>query len=110
MEFAHRAGHGMDRIWLSVEFATASTPRSMLTPPADTDRGLWPVADHMVGGVARDLGAEHAVRAPAPGCASPVEDAQRGGQQSCQSRVITRTPKRSPSSGTRSSTPWNRRL
>ncbi|MFF4933290.1 protein-L-isoaspartate O-methyltransferase [Streptomyces griseofuscus] len=77
VEFAHRAGHGMDRIWLSEEFrqriATDPgtwTQRSMLVPPADTaDRGLWLAADHLLGGLVRDFGAEHLVIG-APGCGS----------------------------------------
>ncbi|MFJ1974070.1 protein-L-isoaspartate O-methyltransferase [Streptomyces sp. NPDC087903] len=74
VEFAHRAGHGMQRIWLSEEFrrriATEPgtwTQRSMLAPPADTDRGLWLAADHLLGGLVRDFGAEH-LSIGAPGC------------------------------------------
>ncbi|MGD1220539.1 protein-L-isoaspartate O-methyltransferase [Streptomyces krungchingensis] len=85
VEFAHRAGHGMERIWLSAEFrrriATDPgtwTQRSMLAPPADTDRGLWLAADHLLGGLVRDFGAEH-LAIGAPGCGSwlrvqPVSD------------------------------------
>ncbi|GAB2330419.1 hypothetical protein STREPTOSP366_55750 [Streptomyces variabilis] len=76
VEFAHRAGHGMERIWLSAEFrqriATDPgiwTQRSMLAPPADTDRGLWLAADHLLGGLVRDFGAEH-LAIGAPGCGS----------------------------------------
>lgn len=76
VEFAHRAGHGMNRIWLSEEFrqaiATASgawTQRSTLAPPADTDRGLWLAADHLLGGLVRDFSAEH-LTIGAPGCGS----------------------------------------
>ncbi|MFV5994904.1 protein-L-isoaspartate O-methyltransferase family protein [Streptomyces sp. NPDC056231] len=77
VEFAHRAGHGMERIWLDEEFrqriATEPgtwTQRSMLAPPADTDRGFWLAADHLLGGsLVRDFGAEHLVIG-APGCGS----------------------------------------
>lgn len=77
VEFAHRAGHGMERIFLTEEFrqriATAPgtwTQRSMLAPPADTDRGFWLSVDHLLGGgLVRDFGAEHLVIG-APGCGS----------------------------------------
>ncbi|MER5597029.1 methyltransferase domain-containing protein [Streptomyces sp. NPDC002265] len=76
VEFAHRAGHGMQRIWLDAEFRQRIageqgtwTQRSMLAPPADTDRGLWLAADHLLGGLVRDFGAEH-LRVGAPGCGS----------------------------------------
>ncbi|MEU1788101.1 protein-L-isoaspartate O-methyltransferase [Streptomyces sparsogenes] len=76
VEFAHRAGHGMERIWLDKEFrqriATEQgtwTRRSVPAPPADTDRGLWPAADHLLGGLVRDFGAEH-LSIGAPGCSS----------------------------------------
>lgn len=76
VEFAHRAGHGMQRIWLTKEFkdriATDTdtwTQRSMLAPPADTDRGFWLAADHLLGGLVRDFGAEHLVIG-APRCGS----------------------------------------
>ncbi|MEU9139374.1 protein-L-isoaspartate O-methyltransferase [Streptomyces sp. NPDC048404] len=77
VEFAHRAGHGMNRIWLSAEFrqriATdpgTCTQRSTLAPPADTDRGLWLAADHLLGGqLVRDFGPEYLVIG-APGCGS----------------------------------------
>lgn len=76
VEFAHRAGHGMERIWLSEPFrqriATEPgtwTQRSMLAPPAATDRGFWLAADHLLGGLVRDFGAEHLVIG-APGCGS----------------------------------------
>ncbi|WP_405690056.1 protein-L-isoaspartate O-methyltransferase family protein [Streptomyces sp. NBC_00057] len=76
VEFAHQAGHGLERIWLPEEFRqriTAEpgtwTQRSMLPPPADTDRGLWLAADHLLGGLVRDFGAEHLVIG-APGCGS----------------------------------------
>ncbi|MFE2534954.1 protein-L-isoaspartate O-methyltransferase [Streptomyces sp. NPDC059371] len=74
--FAHRAGHGMARIWLSEELrqrmATEPgtwTQRSRLTPPADSDRGFWLAADHLLGGLVRDFGSEHLAIA-APGCGS----------------------------------------
>ena len=75
VEFAHRAGHGMARIWLSEEFrqriATepgAWTQRSKLAPPADSDRGFWLAADHLLGGLVRDFGSEHlAIGAPSCG-------------------------------------------
>ncbi|WP_439945735.1 protein-L-isoaspartate O-methyltransferase family protein [Streptomyces sp. BBFR109] len=76
VEFAHRAGHGMKRIWLNEEFRRriasepgAWTQRSMVAPPADADRGLWLAADHLLGGLVRDFGAEHLVIG-APGCGS----------------------------------------
>ncbi|MFJ6119003.1 MULTISPECIES: protein-L-isoaspartate O-methyltransferase family protein [unclassified Streptomyces] len=76
VDFAHRAGHGMERIRLSKEFrrriATDRgtwTQRSMLAPPADTDRGLWLAVDHLLGGLVRDFGAEHLVIG-APRCGS----------------------------------------
>ncbi|MFD7875903.1 protein-L-isoaspartate O-methyltransferase [Streptomyces sp. NPDC059766] len=76
VEFAHRAGHGMQRIWLDAEFRQRIagergtwTQRSMLAPPADTDRGLWLAADHLLGGLVRDFGAEH-LRVGSPGCGS----------------------------------------
>ncbi|MFF2410692.1 protein-L-isoaspartate O-methyltransferase [Streptomyces sp. NPDC058092] len=77
VEFAHRAGHGMARIWLSEEFrqrmATEPgtwTQRSMLAPPADSDRGFWLAADHLLGGgLVRDFGSEH-LAIGAPGCGS----------------------------------------
>lgn len=76
VEFAHRAGHGMARIWLNEEFrqrmATEPgtwTQRSMLAPPADSDRGFWLAADHLLGGLVRDFGAEHHAIG-APGCGS----------------------------------------
>ncbi|MER5430276.1 protein-L-isoaspartate O-methyltransferase [Streptomyces sp. NPDC002588] len=76
VEFAHRAGHGMTRIWLNEELrqrmATEPgtwTQRSKLTPPADSDRGFWLAADHLLGGLVRDFGAEHLAIA-APSCGS----------------------------------------
>lgn len=76
VEFAHRAGHGMARIWLSEEFrqriATepgAWTQRSKLAPPADSDRGFWLAADHLLGGLVRDFGSEH-LAIGAPSCGS----------------------------------------
>ncbi|MFI0776262.1 protein-L-isoaspartate O-methyltransferase [Streptomyces sp. NPDC021212] len=77
VEFAHRAGHGMERIFLSEDFrqriATEPgtwTQQSMLAPPADIDRGLWLAADHLLGGgLVRDFSAEHLVIG-APGCGS----------------------------------------
>ena len=76
VKFAHRAGYGMERIFLTEEFrqhiATAPgarTQRSTLGLPADNDRGLWLVADHLLGGLVRDFGAEHLVIG-APGCGS----------------------------------------
>ncbi|MFD5805915.1 protein-L-isoaspartate O-methyltransferase family protein [Streptomyces sp. NPDC127020] len=74
--FAHRAGHGMARIWLSDEFRQRMaakpghwTQRSSLAPPADSDRGFWLAADNLLGGLVRDFGAEHLVIG-APGCGS----------------------------------------
>ncbi|OEJ29915.1 protein-L-isoaspartate O-methyltransferase [Streptomyces agglomeratus] len=77
VEFAHRAGHGMARIWLNEGFrqriATepgAWTQRSMLVPPADRDRGFWLAADHLLGGgLVRDFGSEH-LALGAPSCGS----------------------------------------
>ncbi|MGV9654468.1 protein-L-isoaspartate O-methyltransferase family protein [Streptomyces sp. NPDC003554] len=77
VEFAHRAGHGMARIWLSEEFrqriATEPgtwTQRSMLAPPSDSDRGFWLAADHLLGGgLVRDFGSEY-LAIGAPGCGS----------------------------------------
>jgi protein-L-isoaspartate(D-aspartate) O-methyltransferase len=77
VEFAHWAGYGMARIWLSEEFrqrmATEPgtwTQRSMLAPPADSDRGFWLAADHLLGGgLVRDFGSEH-LAIGAPGCGS----------------------------------------
>ncbi|MFF7050179.1 protein-L-isoaspartate O-methyltransferase [Streptomyces griseorubiginosus] len=85
VEFAHRAGHGMERIWLSEDFrqriATEPgtwTQRSMLAPPADTDRGLWLAADHLLGGLVRDFSAEHlSIGAPACGSWLRVEPVGR---------------------------------
>ncbi|GAA3479602.1 ATP-grasp peptide maturase system methyltransferase [Streptomyces yanii] len=85
VEFAHRAGHGMERIWLSEEFRQriATEPgtwaqRSMLAPPTDADRGLWLAADHLLGGLVRDFGAEHLViGAPACGSWLRVEPVRR---------------------------------
>ncbi|MFJ5725959.1 protein-L-isoaspartate O-methyltransferase [Streptomyces sp. NPDC093149] len=76
VEFAHRAGYGMERIFLDKEFrqriATEPgtwTQRSLLPPPADTDRGFWLAADHLLGGLVRDFSAEH-LAIGAPGCGS----------------------------------------
>lgn len=85
VEFAHRAGHGMERIWLSEEFRQriATEPgtwaqRSKLAPPAEADLGLWLAADHLLGGLVRDFGAEHLViGAPACGSWLRVEPAGR---------------------------------
>lgn len=76
VEFAHRAGHGMTRIWLNKELrqrmATEPgtwTQRSKLMPPADSDRGFWLAADHLLGGLVRDFGSEH-LAIGAPSCGS----------------------------------------
>ena len=76
VEFAHQAGRDLERIWLSQEFRRRIaaepgewTQRSKLRPPADGDRGLWLAADHLLGGLVRDFGAEHLVIG-APGCGS----------------------------------------
>ncbi|MFJ6986769.1 MULTISPECIES: protein-L-isoaspartate O-methyltransferase [unclassified Streptomyces] len=77
VEFAHRAGYGMARIWLNEELrqrmATEPgtwTQRSKLAPPADSDRGFWLAADHLLGGgLVRDFGSEH-LAIGAPGCGS----------------------------------------
>ncbi|WP_405192880.1 NUDIX hydrolase [Streptomyces anulatus] len=77
VEFAHRAGHGVDRIWLTEAFrhriATepgAWTYVSARELPSSTDRGFWLAADHLLGGgLVRDFGAEH-LALGAPGCGS----------------------------------------
>lgn len=77
VEFAHRAGHGMRRIFLTEEFRhriandpETWTQRSKLAPPPDTDRGFWLAADHALGGgLVRDFQAEHLVIG-APDCGS----------------------------------------
>lgn len=77
VEFAHRAGHGMARIWLNEELRQRMaaepgtwTQRSKLAPPADSDRGFWLAADHLLGGgLVRDFGSEH-LAIGAPGCGS----------------------------------------
>lgn len=76
VEFAHQAGRDLERIWLSEEFRQRIaaepgtwTQRSKLSPPADSDRGLWLAADHLLGGLVRDFGADHLVIG-APGCGS----------------------------------------
>lgn len=77
VEFAHRAGHGMERIFLDRAFRDRISPeegewtqRSMLAPPADDDRGLWLAADHLLGGgLVRDFSAEH-LTIGAPACGS----------------------------------------
>ncbi|WP_257138290.1 MULTISPECIES: protein-L-isoaspartate O-methyltransferase [Streptomyces] len=77
VEFAHRAGHGVDRIWLTDAFrhriATepgAWTYVSARELPSSTDRGFWLAADHLLGGgLVRDFGAEH-LALGAPGCGS----------------------------------------
>lgn len=77
VESAHRAGHGMQRIFLTEEFRNliATDPgtwrqRSMLAPPAVTDRGLWLAVDHLLGGgLVRDFSTEH-LAVGAPGCGS----------------------------------------
>ncbi|TGB08729.1 methyltransferase domain-containing protein [Streptomyces sp. MZ04] len=75
VEFAHRAGHGMERIWLGEEFRQRMatdpgtwTQRSMLAPPEDSERGFWLAADHLLGGLVRDYSSEHlAIGAPGSG-------------------------------------------
>ncbi|MFB7852938.1 protein-L-isoaspartate O-methyltransferase [Streptomyces sp. NPDC056053] len=77
VEFAHRAGHGMERIWLTEELRQRIaagpgtwTRQSVQAPPADIDRGLWLAADHLLGGsLVRDFGARQLVIG-APGCGS----------------------------------------
>ncbi|MEU0951627.1 protein-L-isoaspartate O-methyltransferase [Streptomyces niveus] len=77
VEFAHRAGHGMRRIFLTEEFRDRIaddpgtwTQRSKLALPADTDRGFWLAADHVLGGgLVRDFQAEH-LSIGAPDCGS----------------------------------------
>lgn len=76
VETAHRAGHGMKRIFLTEKFRLrmagdpgAWTQRSMLAPPADTDRGFWLAADHTLGGLVRDFQARH-LAIGAPDCGS----------------------------------------
>ncbi len=82
VEFAHRAGHGVDRIWLTEAFrhriATepgAWTYVSARELPSSTDRGFWLAADHLLGGgLVRDFGAEH-LALGAPGCGSWLRSA-----------------------------------
>ncbi|MEV7907224.1 protein-L-isoaspartate O-methyltransferase family protein [Streptomyces anulatus] len=77
VEFAHRAGHGVDRIWLTEDFRhrIATEPGtwtyvSARELPSTTDRGFWLAADHLLGdGLVRDSGAEH-LALGAPGCGS----------------------------------------
>ncbi|MGW5932136.1 protein-L-isoaspartate O-methyltransferase family protein [Streptomyces anulatus] len=77
VEFAHRAGHGVDRIWLTEDFrhriATEPGTRTYVSArelPSTTDRGFWLAADHLLGGgLVRDFGAEH-LTLGAPGCGS----------------------------------------
>ncbi|GAB1339966.1 hypothetical protein ACE1SV_65560 [Streptomyces sp. E-15] len=85
VEFAHRAGHGMDRICLGKDFrrriATepgTRTRRSTPAPPADTDRGLWLAADHLLGGLVRDSAARH-LSIGVPGCGSWLRVEPAGG-------------------------------
>lgn len=76
VEFAHRAGHGVDRIWLTEDvrrrIATEPGARRFVSErelPSTTDRGFWLAADHLLGGLVRDFGAEH-LALGAPGCGS----------------------------------------
>jgi len=88
VEYAHRAGHGMERIYLTDEFRTEIatgrgdwTQRSMLAPPADADRGLWLAADHLLGGtLVRDFTADH-LAIGAPGCGSWLRVEPAGAQR-----------------------------
>ncbi|MEU9456683.1 protein-L-isoaspartate O-methyltransferase [Streptomyces sp. NPDC048277] len=85
VEFAHRAGHGMERIHLTeelrVQMATARgdrTQRSRIAPPSDCDRGLWLAVDHLLGGtLVRDFTAEH-LAIGTPGCGSWLRVEQAG--------------------------------
>ncbi|MDT0468120.1 methyltransferase domain-containing protein [Streptomyces gibsoniae] len=78
VEFAHRAGHGMERIVLSRAFLERiagepgrTTRRSRTAPPADTARGLWLAVGHLYGGLVRDFGAgPDQLVIGAPGCGS----------------------------------------
>ncbi|MEU7322599.1 hypothetical protein AB0465_37660 [Streptomyces griseoviridis] len=113
-EFALRAGHGMERIYLAEEFrpriATGQgdwTQRSMPAPPADTDRGLWLAVDHLLGGgLVRDFTAAHLARpAAAPGCASNRQ-APHAGTSPSQGLVTSgRRSRTSPRSGRRPAAP-----
>lgn len=76
VEFAHRAGHGVDRIWLTEELrhriATEPGTRRFASArdmPSVGDRGFWLAADHLLSGLVRDFGAEH-LAIGAPGCGS----------------------------------------
>lgn len=86
VEFAHRAGHGVDRIWLTEGFRhrIATEPGtwtyvSARELPSTTDRGFWLAADHLLGGsLVRDFGAEH-LTLGAPGCGSWLRRTGRAG-------------------------------
>ncbi|WP_063795877.1 methyltransferase domain-containing protein [Streptacidiphilus griseoplanus] len=76
VEFAHRAGHGVARIFLDRDFrgriaagADARTRTSQVAPPGDTERGLWLAVDHLRGGLVRDFTAD-ALVIGAPVCGS----------------------------------------
>ncbi|WP_098011702.1 protein-L-isoaspartate O-methyltransferase [Streptomyces sp. sk226] len=84
VEFTHRAGHGMDRIWLTEELrhriATEPGARrfaSAREAPSVDDRGFWLAADHLLSGLVRDFGAEH-LAIGAPGCGSWLRTAPVG--------------------------------
>ncbi|MEE1769056.1 methyltransferase domain-containing protein [Streptomyces sp. JV185] len=75
VEFGHRAGAGLDRLFLSADFrstiasAEGWTQRSRLAPPPDTARGLWLALDHLHPGLVRHFGAED-LTLGAPECGS----------------------------------------
>lgn len=76
VEFAHRPGHGMARIFLDQDLCGriaagvgARTRTSRVAPPADTERGLWLAVDHLRGGLVRDFNAD-ALVIGAPECGS----------------------------------------
>ncbi|MEU0100382.1 methyltransferase domain-containing protein [Streptomyces sp. NPDC006267] len=88
MEFAHRAGHGVDRIWLTEDLrrriATEPGARRFASArelPSAGDRGFWLAADHLLSGLVRDFGAEHlAIGAPICGSWLRAAPAGRGWQ------------------------------
>ncbi|MBK6044633.1 50S ribosomal protein L11 methyltransferase [Streptomyces sp. MBT55] len=84
VEFAHRAGHGVERIWLTehLRHRIATEPgtrrfESARELPSAGDRGFWLAADHLLSGLVRDFGAEH-LAIGAPGCGSWLRAAPTG--------------------------------
>ncbi len=82
VEYAHRAGHGMNRLYLSAAFrqriaagcaeeSEARAFRSVQAPPPDEARGFWLALDALHPGLVRHWGAGGLVSAhlaAAPGC------------------------------------------